>query len=94
MLMPEIQRVWETNMKVYGADKVWRQLHRESNAVARCTLERLMRHMGLQGVRRGKTVRTTFADAAAPCPLDRVNRQFKTARPNLLWVFDFTYVST
>ena len=81
-------------MKVYGADKVWRQLHRESHTVARCTVERLMRRMGLQGVRRGKAVRTTIADAAAPCPLDRVNRQFKAARPNQLWVSDFTYVST
>jgi len=92
--MPEIHRVWEKNMKVYGADKVWRQLHREEYAVARCTVERLMRRMGIQGARRGKTVRTTVADTAAPCPLDHVNRQFKADRPNQLWVSDFTYVST
>ena len=94
VLMPEIHRVWEKNMKVYGADKVWRQLHREEYAVARCTVERLMRRMGIQGARRGKTVRTTVADTAAPCPLDHVNRQFKADRPNQLWVSDFTYVST
>ncbi|MBF8179817.1 IS3 family transposase [Herminiimonas contaminans] len=94
VLMPEIQRVWEANMKVYGADKVWRQLQREQQAVARCTVERLMRQIGIQGARRGKTVRTTIADTAAPCPSDRVNRQFKANRPNQLWVSDFTYVST
>jgi putative transposase len=93
-LMPEIARVWEANQKVYGADKVWRQLHREKQAVARCTVERLMRRLGLQGVRRGKTMRTTTPDTAAPCPLDHVNRQFKASRPNQLWVSDFTYVST
>jgi len=92
--MPEIHRVWEQNMKVYGADKVWRQLHRERQAVARCTVERLMRRLGIHGARRGKTVRTTISDTAAPCPLDHVNRQFKAARPNQLWVSDFTYVST
>ncbi len=81
-------------MKVYGADKVWRQLHRERQAVARCTVERLMRRLGIHGVRRGKTVRTTIPDTAAPCPLDHVNRQFKADRPNQLWVSDFTYVST
>jgi transposase InsO family protein len=63
-------------------------------AVARCTVERLMRHAGLRGVRRGKVVRTTIGDRAVPCPLDRVNRQFKADRPNQLWVSDFTYVST
>jgi putative transposase len=94
VLMPEIQRVWEANMKVYGADKVWRQLCREQQAVARCSVERLMRRLGIQGARRGKTVRTTVADAAAPCPLDHVNRHFKADRPNQLWVSDFTYVST
>ncbi len=81
-------------MKVYGADKVWRQLHREEQAVARCTVERLMKRMGIQGVRRGKSVRTTVPDTSAPCPLDHVNRQFKAERPNQLWVSDFTYVST
>ena len=93
-LMPEIQRVWQANLQVYGADKVWRQLNREGIAVARCTVERLMKRMGLEGVRRGKVVRTTIPDAKAPCPLDRVNRQFKADRPNQLWVSDFTYVST
>jgi putative transposase len=94
MLNPEIKRVWQANMQVYGADKVWRQLNREGHPVARCTVERLMKRQGLQGVRRGKIVRTTITDAAVPCPLDRVNRQFKADRPNQLWVSDFTYVST
>ncbi len=81
-------------MQVYGADKVWHQLNREGVVVARCTVERLMRRLGLQGVRRGKVVRTTIGDASAACPLDRVNRQFRAERPNQLWVSDFTYVST
>jgi transposase InsO family protein len=81
-------------MQVYGADKVWKQLNREGVAVARCTVERLMRQLGLRGVRRGKVVRTTVSNANAPCPLDRVNRHFKAERPNQLWVSDFTYVST
>ncbi|CUA96552.1 Transposase InsO and inactivated derivatives [Thiomonas bhubaneswarensis] len=93
-LLPEVQRVFEQNLRVYGADKVWRQLLREGVTVARCTVERLMRRLGLQGVRRGKGVRTTVPDARAACPLDRVNRQFKADRPNPLWVADFTYVST
>ncbi|AVT13817.1 IS3 family transposase [Paracidovorax avenae] len=94
MLMPQIERVWQANMQVYGADKVWRQLAREGVVVARCTVERLMRRLGLRGVMRGKVVRTTVGDAKAPCPLDRVNRQFHAERPNQLWVSDFTYVST
>ena len=94
MLVPEIQRVWRANMQVYGVKKVWRQLAREGVLVARCTVERLMRKLGLHGVRRGKVVRTTNGDAKAPCPLDRVNRQFRAERPNQLWVSDFTYVST
>ena len=94
MLVPEIERVWRGNMQVYGADKVWRQLAREGMPVARCTVERLMRRQGLRGVRRGKVVRTTVSDGKAPCPLDRVNRQFRAERPNQLWVSDFTYVST
>lgn len=69
-------------------------MNRQGVAVARCTVERLMRRRGLQGVRRGKTVRTTISDPKAACPLDRVNRQFKADRPNQLWVSDFTYVST
>ena len=92
--MPAIQRVWQANMQVYGAVKVWRQLAREGTAVARCTVERLMRRLGLQGAMRGKVIRTTISDAKAPCPLDRVNRQFRAERPNQLWVSDFTYVST
>jgi transposase InsO family protein len=94
MLMPEIQRVWHANMQVYGADKVWHQLNREGIRIARCTVERLMKRLGLQGARRGKVVRTTVSDHAVPCPLDRVNRQFKADRPNQLWVSDFAYVST
>jgi hypothetical protein len=89
-LVPEIERVWENNMRVYGADKVWQQLRREHFAVARCTVERLMRRQGLRGVIRGKSVRTTVPDAKAMCPLDRVNRQFKAERPNELWVSDFS----
>ncbi len=81
-------------MQVYGADKVWRQLNREGISVARCTVERLMRQQGLQGVRRGKKPRTTVPDPKAACPLDRVNRQFRAERQNQLWVSDFTYVST
>jgi putative transposase len=78
----------------YGVRKVWRQLGREGIRVARCTVARLMRAMGLQGAVRGKPVRTTISDKAAPCPLDRVNRQFQAPRPNVLWVSDFTYVAT
>ena len=94
MLSVDIERVWQANMQVYGADKVWCQLRREGTDVARCTVERLMRKAGLRGVMRGKVVRTTVPDAKAPCPRDRVNRQFKAQRPNQLWVSDFTYVST
>jgi transposase InsO family protein len=94
LLMPHIERIWHANMQVYGAEKVWKQMNREDIAVARCTVERLMRRLGLEGVRRGKKVRTTVPDTSAPCPLDRVNRQFQADRPNQLWVSDFTYVST
>jgi len=93
-LKPEIARVFTENFEVYGARKVWRQLNREGVAVARCTVERLMQDMGLQGVIRGKPVRTTVSDKAAPCPLDHVNRQFHAPMPNMLWLSDFTYVST
>ncbi|GAB6852893.1 hypothetical protein JCM10599A_66970 [Paraburkholderia kururiensis] len=86
--------MWRANKQVYGADKVWKQMNRERIAVARCTVERLMKQPGLRGVMRGKRVRTTVPDAIAPRPLDRVNRQFKAARPNQLWVSDSTYVST
>ncbi len=93
-LIPAIERVWSENLQVYGADKVWMQMNREGVEVARCTVERLMRRLSLQGVKRGKVVRTTVSDAKAPCPLDKVNRQFRADRPNALWVSDFTYVST
>ena len=92
--MAQIRRVFEENFGVYGVRKVWRQLGREGVAVARCTVARLMRAMGLQGAVRGKPMRTTISDKAAPCPLDRVNRQFRAPRPNVLWVSDFTYVAT
>lgn len=94
VLIPQIEQVWRVNLKVYGADKVWRQLQREGTSVARCTVERLMRQQGLRGVVRGKIVRTTTPDTSAPCPRDRVHRAFKADRPNQLWVSDFTYVST
>ena len=93
-LRGEVRRVWEENFGVYGVRKVWRQLGREGVSVARCTVARLMRQMGLQGIVRGKSVRTTISDKAAPCPLDRVNRDFKAPAPNRLWVSDFTYVAT
>ena len=93
-LQPEIARVFSENFEVYGVRKVWRQMVRERFDVARCTVERLMRGMGLQGVIRGKHVRTTIQDKAAPCPLDHVNRVFHAPAPNRLWVSDFTYVST
>ncbi|MFH6784914.1 MULTISPECIES: IS3 family transposase [Methylobacterium] len=93
-LMIEIQRVFEANFRVYGVRKIWRQLAREGIVTARCTVARLMRQMGLAGVVRGRTVRTTIPDPAAACPLDRVGRQFKAPRPNALWVSDFTYVAT
>ena len=93
-LTQEIRRVFDENFQVYGVRKVWRQLRREGFDVARCTVARLMKKMALQGVIRGRRVRTTVADTAAPCPLDHVNRQFKAPRPNVLWVSDFTYVAT
>jgi len=93
-LRPEIARVFAENFAVNGVRKVWRQLGREGISVARCTVERLMRSMGLQGVVRGKPVRTTISDKAAPCPQDRVNRQFHAPAPNVLWLSDFTYVAT
>jgi transposase InsO family protein len=93
-LKPEIQRVYDENFQVYGARKVWRQLNREGFGVARCTVARLMKAVGLKGVIRGKPHRTTISDRNAPCPLDRVNRDFKAPAPNVLWVADFTYVAT
>jgi putative transposase len=94
VLKGEIRRVFEANFHVYGARKIWRQLGREGIGVARGTVARLMRAMGLKGVVRGKEVRTTMADKATPCPLDLVNRQFRAEGPNRLWVSDFTYVAT
>lgn len=79
----EIRRVLNENFQVYGVRKVWRQLQREGFEIARCTVARLMRVMGLQGIIRSKPVKTTVADKAAPCPLDRVNRHFKAPAPNM-----------
>ena len=93
-LKPEIERVFAENFEVYGVRKVWRQLNREDVTVARCTVARLMADLGLQGVIRGKPVRTTVQDNVAPCPLDHVNRVFHAPAPNMLWLSDFTYVST
>ena len=93
-LKEEVRRVFEANFRVYGVRKVWRQLQREGFDVARCTVARLMRAMGLEGIIRGKPIRTTVSDKAAPCPLDHVNRQFHAPAPNMLWVSDFTYVAT
>jgi transposase InsO family protein len=93
-LEPEIQRVWQANLQVYGADKVWHQLNREGIRIARCTVERLMQRSRLQGARRGKIQRTAIPNHALPCPRDRGNRQFTADHPNQLWVSDFTYVST
>jgi transposase InsO family protein len=94
VLKVEIERVWNENRQVYGARKIWRQLHREGIPVARCTVERLMRQMGLQGVVRGKKARTTIADEAAARPADLVERNFTASHPNQLWVADLTYVAT
>ena len=93
-LMKEIKRVFEENFQVYGYRKVWRQMQREGFAVARCTVARLMSKMGISGVIRGRRIKTTVSDKATPCPLDHVNREFRAARPNALWVSDFTYVAT
>ena len=93
-LSDEIQRVWDENFRVYGARKVWRQLNREQFAVARCTVERLMRTLGLQGVVRGRSCRTTVSDNVADRPPDLVKRQFTATRPNQLWVADITFVAT
>jgi len=89
-----VRRVFEENFRVYGVRKLWRQMRREGFVVARCTVARLMREMGLQGAIRGKPARTTVSDKAMPCPLDRVNRRFQAPAPNRLWVSDFTYVAT
>ena len=93
-LQVDIKRVWEANFQVYGVRKVWRQLRREAIAAPRCQVARLMKSMGLAGAVRGRSVKTTISNPAAPCPLDRVNRQFRAPTPNVLWVSDFTYVAT
>ena len=93
-LKPEIQRVWDENFKVYGARKVWLQLNREEFEVARCTVARLMKGLGLQGVRRGKKVITTIPELVEDRPRDAVNRDFSVERPNALWVADLTYVAS
>ena len=93
-LCKDIQRVWKENLRVYGARKIWRQLNRETIHVARCTVERLMKQLNLQGVVRGRRCRTTISDPASEYPADLVNRKFIATRPNQLWVADFTYVAT
>ena len=93
-MLAQIQRVYRENFQVYGARKVWLQMGREDIRIARCTVERLMRSAGLQGVRRGKRCRTTIADTGVNRPADLVRRQFQASRPNQLWVADFTYVAT
>jgi putative transposase len=94
-LIPEIQRVYDSNMFVYGADKIWTQLNNEGTRVARCTIERLMRQMGLTGARRGKTwTTTTDSDHGFDRPADLVDRDFAAPGPNRLWVADITYVKT
>ncbi len=94
VLCEEIDRVWHENRRLYGAYKVWRQLHREEIEVARCTVERLMRQLGLAGVVRGRKTRTTIPDETAAHPADLVGRDFTATRPNQLWVADLTYVAT
>ena len=93
-LKPEVARVFEENLSVYGVRKVWHQMRREDFDIARCTVARLMKDLDLEGVVRGKKPKTTIPDKALPCPLDKVNRQFHAPAPNVLWVSDFTYVAT
>ena len=93
-LREEIARVHSENLSVYGVRKVWRQLNREGIAVARCTVARLMRRMGLEGAVRGRQFKTTIPDESESRPLDLVNREFTATRPNQLWVSDLTYVAT
>ena len=90
----DIRRVWKGNFLVYDARKLWRQLLREGIGVARCTVEQLMKKLGMQGIRRGKRCRTTIADVLIACPADIVNRQFVATRPNQLWAADITFVAT
>jgi len=93
-LKPEIERGFEENLSVDGIRKLWHQMRREGFDIARCTVARLMKDIGIEGVIRGKTPRTTIPDKVLPCPLDRVNRQFHAPAPNVLWVSDFTYAAT
>lgn len=93
-LAPEVQRVWDENRGVYGARKVWKQLNRESIPIGRWTVERLMKKLGIEGVVRGRSCKTTIPDELADKPLDLVNREFKASKPNQLWVADITYVAT
>ena len=94
-LTVEIRRVWNANFQVYGPRKVWQQLSREGRTVARCTVERLMRKIGLKGAVRGRAFRVTTTPAACvERPLDLVARNFTATRPNQLWVADLTYVAT
>jgi putative transposase len=93
-LSPEIERVWNENRRIYGAEKIWKQLGREGIPVARCTVERLMRKLGIRGVVRGRKVRTTIPDEITDHPADLVERDFTADRPNQLWVADLTYVAT
>ena len=93
-LRPEMKHVCDDNKSVYGARKLWRAMRRDGFDLARWTVERLMRDIGIKGVRRSKKIKTTWPDKALPCPLDLVNRQFRATMPNQLWVSDFTYVST
>ena len=92
-LRRSIRRVFDENFRVYGVRKVWRQMNRQGIPVARCTVARLMKQMGLQGVVRGRAIRTTISDKATPCPRDLVDRQFRALGPNRLRVSDFTYVA-
>ncbi|MGY1984410.1 IS3 family transposase, partial [Nocardia gipuzkoensis] len=93
-LTVEIRRVHAKNFGIYGSRKVWLQLNRQGIAVARCTVERLMRQVGLRGAVRGRIKRTTLTDQAASRPADLVRRRFAPSAPNRLWVADFTYVRT
>jgi putative transposase len=93
-LCVDVKRVFDENYGVYGAKKVWRQMNREDIRVARCTVERLMKHLGLEGTRRGRRCRTTIPDTDLVRPADLVQRQFVAERPNQLWVADITFVAT
>ena len=90
----EIIRVWNENFRAYGAYKIWKQLNREGRRVARCTVERLMRKLGIRGVVRGKGYKTTVPDLGAKRPADLVERSFTATAPNRLWVADITFVAT